>query len=206
LVLVTVPLVVLGVALCLLADVRGPAWLVWLGKPLASAAFVGYAAWRFEPAETFDLAVLAGLALGAVGDLLLIRERTFDLGLLAFLLGHVAYVVAFVLVAPPDAWPLAPLVVLAVVAAVTLRWLWPHLGRRRGPVVAYVAAIVAMTWGGLALSLMGAVAPAAGLAVVLFLVSDLLVARHRFVRPQRVNRVLGLPMYYAAQLLLASLL
>ena len=33
-----------------------------------------------------------------------------------------------------------------------------------------------------------------------------LVARHRFVRPQRVNRVLGLPMYYAAQLLLASLI
>jgi len=39
---------------------------------------------------------------------------------------------------------------------------------------------------------------------VLFFLSDLLVARDRFVAPGFGNRLLGLPLYYAAQLLLAS--
>jgi len=39
---------------------------------------------------------------------------------------------------------------------------------------------------------------------VLFWLSDLAVARDRFVRPGFVNPLVGLPLYYAAQLLLAS--
>ena len=38
----------------------------------------------------------------------------------------------------------------------------------------------------------------------LFLVSDLFVARQRFVAPGFVNRLFGLPLYYVGQLLLAS--
>jgi uncharacterized membrane protein YhhN len=37
-----------------------------------------------------------------------------------------------------------------------------------------------------------------------FFLSDLSVARNRFVAPGFVNRLWGLPLYYAAQLLLAS--
>ena len=38
---------------------------------------------------------------------------------------------------------------------------------------------------------------------LLFYLSDLLVARQRFVAPGLVNRVVGLPLYYAGQVLLA---
>ena len=38
---------------------------------------------------------------------------------------------------------------------------------------------------------------------VLFLISDLAVARHRFVAPGPVNKVWGQPTYFAAQLLIA---
>jgi hypothetical protein len=42
------------------------------------------------------------------------------------------------------------------------------------------------------------------IGAVAFYVSDLAVARQRFVRQQVLNRLWGLPLYYGAQLLLAS--
>ena len=38
---------------------------------------------------------------------------------------------------------------------------------------------------------------------LLFWLSDLLVARHRFVRAEPSNRLVGLPLYYAGQYLIA---
>ena len=91
-----------------------------------------------------------------------------------------------------------------VAATFVLRWLWPHVERpMRVPVVAYVLVITTM------------VALAAGAAsehqswallvgAVAFYLSDLSVARDRFVAPGFANRVWGLPLYFFAQLLLAS--
>ena len=42
------------------------------------------------------------------------------------------------------------------------------------------------------------------LGAVLFLLSDLSVARDRFVAPGFVNRLWGLPFYYGGQVLLAA--
>ena len=41
------------------------------------------------------------------------------------------------------------------------------------------------------------------IAAVMFAVSDIFVARDRFVSPSVVNRLWGLPLYYAAQLIFA---
>jgi hypothetical protein len=41
------------------------------------------------------------------------------------------------------------------------------------------------------------------LGALLFAASDLAVARDQFVRPGLANRMVGLPLYYAAQVLLA---
>jgi uncharacterized membrane protein YhhN len=65
-------------------------------------------------------------------------------------------------------------------------------------VIAYCLAISAMLW--LAL---GTAQPEVRLGALLFYGSDLFVARDRFVAPGAVNRLLGLPLYYAAQVLLA---
>jgi uncharacterized membrane protein YhhN len=73
------------------------------------------------------------------------------------------------------------------------------VGRLRAAVVAYVAAIVAM--------MIGALAAHANLRLVvgaaLFFASDLAVARDRFVKTAFLNKLCGLPAYYAAQLLIA---
>jgi uncharacterized membrane protein YhhN len=60
-----------------------------------------------------------------------------------------------------------------------------------------------MVWGGFSATWGRALPWSAALGSLLFYVSDLAVARHRFVRPDFVNRVVGLPLYYAGQFLLA---
>jgi uncharacterized membrane protein YhhN len=190
-----------GCALVLACEARGARRLVrGLCKGGASACFVvlGVRLWTGDAYGTW---ILAGLALGAVGDVLLVGEgkAAFAAGLGAFLLGHLAYVAGIATLVPVGAWP-SPLAALpAIAGAVALAWLWPHLGSLRVPVIAYVAAIVAMVVGALA----ARDRPHLAVGAALFFASDLSVARDRFVAPGLANRAWGLPAYYAGQLLIA---
>lgn len=157
----------------------------FVAKPLASAAFI--AAGLGAPPL-----VLAGLVLGALGDVALLFERGFLPGLGVFLLGHLAYAVAFPPVVP--VWLLPP----AIGGVLALVWLGPHLGSMKLPVIAYVAAIVAMVAGALATDNL-----VLKLGAIAFFASDLSVARDKFVQKAWINRAWGLPAYYAGQLLIA---
>jgi uncharacterized membrane protein YhhN len=183
-------------ALHLAADARGARVARAIGKVGASLTFVALAlALGVEGA--FELGILAGLVLSVVGDALLLSERRIPFlgGLVAFLLAHVAYSIAFARVTHPS--PALALLVLAATGA-ALRWLWKGLGDMRVPVVAYCAVISVMLW--LAL---GVARPEVRAGALLFYASDLLVARDRFVKPGIANRLVGLPLYYTGQLLLA---
>ncbi len=174
-----------------------------ISKSTASAAFVMLGLARWSPGDAVGAWLIAGLVLCAAGDLCLLSDRSFDLGLISFLLGHLAYVAGFHAALPIADWPLVILAPLALAGGGALTWLWPHLGRRRIPVVAYIIAITAMVWGGMSVSWAGALPWTAAAGAILFYLSDLAVARHRFVRPSFVNRAIGLPAYYVGQLLLA---
>jgi uncharacterized membrane protein YhhN len=141
--------------------------------------------------------VLGALVLSVAGDaLLLSRARlAFLAGLVAFLLAHVAYAVAFAPLSARPAWALAA---VAATVGTVLAWLWRHLGEMRVAVVAYCTVIGVMLW--LALGVPSALVRAGAL---LFFLSDLLVARDRFVAPGKENRLVGWPLYYAGQYLLA---
>jgi uncharacterized membrane protein YhhN len=194
-----------AVALLLRAEARGSQRGVWIWKPLAAASFLA-AGWMWgAPASEYGRRILVGLALCACGDVLLIPrgEKTFRLGLVAFLCGHLAYAAAF-LTLPVVMEALVP---AALVVALALwrawRWLAPHLpARERVPVSAYFAAIGAM--GALSLGAVAVGAPvAAALGALGFMASDLSVARDRFVAKGFANAAWGLPLYFASQLLLA---
>jgi uncharacterized membrane protein YhhN len=173
-------------------------------KAVASASFVALGLLRVDGAGAVGGWIVAGLVLCAVGDLLLLGSgRSFDLGLLSFLLGHCAYIGAFAAALPPSAWWRLAVVPLLLAAAGALRWLWPHLGRRRLPVVAYIVAISVMVWGAVAVVRAGVLPATVAPGAILFYLSDLAVARHRFVKAEFLNRGIGLPLYYAGQLLIA---
>lgn len=206
--MVLVPISVTVVAIVVLVAghaLHRRAWIV-VAKPIASAGFVALALLRLTPGSNLDRWLLTALVLGFIGDQLLLGRRSFTAGLVAFLLGHLAYFQGFVLAAPVADWSLVPLIPLAAVGLGALVWLWPHLGRLRIPVVLYIAAITAMNWGAWGATLAGGLPWRCGAGATLFLLSDLTVARERFVHAAVANRVLGLPCYYAAQLLLASCL
>jgi uncharacterized membrane protein YhhN len=181
----------------LVAERRGLPALRAIGKLGASASFLSLAI-ALGPHGRFGLAILAALVLSLLGDALLLsaRKPLFLAGLVAFLLAHVAYVVAFAPVSRPSA--IAGLVILAVTALV-VRWLWPHADGMRAAVGAYAVVIAVM----LSLAL-GVDRDAIRAGAVLFWLSDLTVARDRFVYETPSNRLVGLPLYYAGQLLLAG--
>jgi uncharacterized membrane protein YhhN len=191
----------------LLAQYRGSQAGVWAAKPLASTGFIAVAVAAGALATPYGLAVLVALVLCWVGDVFLIPRGAgtfFLVGLVSFLLGHVGYAVAFTLLRPDPLWlAVAAALALPPVFAV-LRWLRPHLSERmRIPVVVYVVVISLMVVAAVgAAAATGRAAIAAG--AVCFYLSDLSVARHRFVSESFWNKSWGLPLYYAAQLILAS--
>lgn len=186
-----------GLAMVFTGERTQRASLRYVGKPLASAGFL-IAAARAQPHGAFATWLVVGLALGAIGDVALLFERAFVVGLGAFLLGHLAYAVAVAQVVSPAGWA-SPLALVPIAAALgALAWLWPHLGAMRVAVTAYVVAIVVMVIAAIALGQPRFVAGAA-----LFFASDLAVARDKFVAPGFANRAWGLPAYYAGQLLIA---
>jgi len=192
-----------AVASLLVAIRTGERNLEVVSKATASAGFVVLGIVRCSPGNSVASWLVVGLVLCALGDMLLLADRTFDLGLVTFLAGHVAYVVAFAVALPVFQWRLLFLTPVVLTSAGVASWLWTHLGRRRVSVSAYIIAISVMVWGGLSVASAGVLGWTVAIGALLFYLSDLAVARHRFVKAEFMNRGIGLPLYYAGQILIA---
>jgi uncharacterized membrane protein YhhN len=190
----------------LVAERRGSQRGKWIAKPLASCAFVTTALAAGALDDTYGRWILLGLVLSLAGDVLLIpttRPKVFRAGVFAFLLGHVAFIAAF-LTQPLDARALAA---AAVVLGLLLLVVWRALAGSipadmKRPVIAYFGVIGTMAV--LACAVTGAGGPpTVALGALAFTASDVSVARDRFVQHEYLNRAWGLPLYYSAQILLA---
>lgn len=194
---------VVAVVVLVVGHARGARALAASAKLSASALFLvlGVARGLFE--SDAGRVLFVGLVLSFVGDAALLskEKKPFLVGLGAFLLAHVAYAAAFAQSGLDDGVLPFSGTALLVVGAVVLRWLWPHVkGSMRGPVVLYVLAISAMV--ALAAARLGPSSAIVLNGAILFMVSDVFVARERFVQSGPMNRILGLPLYYAGQVLL----
>jgi uncharacterized membrane protein YhhN len=204
-------LAALGCALAVVgvvaADRAGSRAGLWIAKPLASTGFVLVALALGATGTTYGRWVLLGLALGWLGDVLLIprgARLAFAAGLGSFLLGHLAFAVGFVSRGQSLAGLAGGLAFAAASALPLLRWLMPHVpASLKVPVSAYFAVISAMV-----ATACGASAATGdwrlALGAIGFAVSDVTVARERFVVHSPWNGGLGLPLYYASQLVLAA--
>ena len=177
-------------------------------KPVASTGFVAAALACGALDSDYGRWILAGLACSWWGDVLLIpesNEKVFLSGVVAFLLGHVAYAIAFLGLGFDARAGFTTAAAVVLVAVVVMRYLRPHVpAEMKAAVAAYVAVISTMVVTAAAAA--GAIGPAAWTVVagaLGFYLSDLAVARDRFVVRSFVNRAWGLPLYYGAQLVLA---
>jgi len=178
------------------------------GKTLASLSFLAFGGvLGVYTREPHGLAFLAAYILCAIGDVALIGKSkpAFLGGLVAFLLGHVGYIVCFLQLGFEGQGVVPGAVFMVLLAVYVLRQLREPSGKLFPAVVAYVAVI------GVVVALAGGVATlhgglhgsiVAGAAVV-FAISDLFVARQRFLVDAFQNRLIGLPLYYGAQLAFA---
>ena len=197
----------IGLLVCLAGEYRENTALSGAGKLVAASAYIAAALSLGADGTSYGQVLLAGMVFCWFGDMFLISSRSprlFLAGLASFLTGHIVYIGAFAVRGISLPSLLGAALVMVVFGWFVLRWLKPGLDNRmRIPVLLYVIAISAMmamaaaTWsahGGLVL-LLGA---------LLFVISDLAVARNRFIVPGFINRAWGLPTYFAAQLLLAA--
>lgn len=177
------PVPVLAMAIWVFLQTRAQPHVARYGKPLA-----------------------IGLLFGMLGDILL--EKPPDLflfGLVAFLIGHVCYIVALW---RDDRMPsLIRLAPLLLFGAVMLLLLWPGLRALRIPVVVYAGVIVVMGWRAWARVTAGpSERPdtwAGALGATLFLFSDGMLAYNRFVAPLPMAGYMIILCYWAGQLGLA---
>ncbi|HEY1325163.1 MAG TPA: lysoplasmalogenase [Streptosporangiaceae bacterium] len=166
----------------------------WLTKPLLMPVLM---TGRDRPAQR-------ALALGGAGDVALLGrgEIAFTAGLVSFLAGHVAWIVA--LRQRPGGGYLRARPVLAAPHVATFgamnAYLWKRTGQDRIPVLVYSAALLAMS-----LTALDTGSPRTAAGGALFLASDTLLALEKF-GDLRLPAHEGLVMatYASAQALLAG--
>jgi uncharacterized membrane protein YhhN len=205
--IVPVAATILAVGALLACERQGFRRGAWVAKPLASTGFLWLALAAGATGSLYGRAVLGALVLCWLGDVLLLgrgRGLGLRLGLGSFLLGHLAFAVAFGIRGLDAASVLVAALLLLLPAAAALRWLLPHVPADwRAPVFAYVGVISLMVVAALG-SVSGPQDLTVALGALAFYGSDLAVARERFVEQGFVNKAWGLPLYYGAQLLLAA--
>lgn len=197
--------------LTMFGNETGTRWLPFVFKPLATLLVIAYAAQRAGDSPARRRWVLAGLVLSLVGDVALLwPQQGFVPGLVAFLLAHLCYLVAFTRGVRFAAQPLA-FVAYALVAGGVLSLLWPGVpGALHVPVAAYVVALAAMAaqaacwWWRARGGEIEAHAKLAAVGGALFVLSDALLATNKFQGPLAFASVWVLVTYWLAQWLIAS--
>lgn len=191
------------------ANNRGQIHIV---KPISTLLVIAAALMSFAGASA-DVGYTAGLTVGLVlclvGDVMLMfpdNKRAFLIGLIFFLLGHVAYTITFALYTSFAGKDYITAGVLLVIGLALFIYLLPNLGSMKGPVILYILVISVMVNRAIAafdsesFSYAQAMIIAAG--AILFYVSDVILAVSRFGKPWKYNRI-SLAFYYAGQYLIA---
>jgi uncharacterized membrane protein YhhN len=152
-----------------------------------------------------------GLLFSLAGDIALLSiDRLFALGLAAFLLAHLAYLVGFNTPFPetPGIWAFGIAIVIGLSAVRLLRRIVAGVRIKRArlviPVIVYSTVITLMLLSAL-LTLFrpdwnASAAYLVSLGAILFYFSDVILAWNRFVAPIKNSRMLNIGLYHLAQI------
>lgn len=190
------------------AEYHGARQAQWVLKPLAAGLFILQAILLEPFGQAYGLLILLGLVLSALGDVFLLpRDKPLILkaGMLAFGLAHLAYAAAFFGFTGTALGPLSLVAVpvALLLAGFTVWWLFPKLGTPDRVAVAIYALLIGLMVVGAFLYAGGVLPMTVALAAGMFAVSDLFVARDRFVVRDPRNSLILTPLYFGAQCLFA---
>jgi uncharacterized membrane protein YhhN len=201
--------------------------LVWL-LPAVCALVDWYAVWRGDrrteqwakPATLVALIVatlvlgatdttagrwlLVALVFGLAGDVALLEKSysRFRLGLAAFLVGHVAFVLCFIQVGlDPQGWNYLSFLVLGACLLAT-RQVAASTYLRGGLALAAPVALYTVVIGAMVIYAFTTGEPLIAVGATVFAVSDTVLARDRFVRPWEGAQLLVMVTYHVGQALI----
>lgn len=169
-------------------------------KPLASAGILCIPIlFRKSTNGKYFSYTVAALAFCLMGDILLLREERFILGLVSFLIGHVLFILSFLSIRKWKMnWPICAL--LAVIAMAYFVFIYPSLGQLQFPVLAYVVIITTMSAMGVSIFKSDPTNANRWLivGVLLFMDSDMILAYNKFVSPIPLSSLAILSTYWIA--------
>jgi|JI8StandDraft_1071087.scaffolds.fasta_scaffold99127_2 uncharacterized membrane protein YhhN len=199
------------VLILLFAEYRKLSILKIISKPTAAFGFV-LVAILYGIDSVYDKWIFGGLILSFLGDcfLLSLNKRIFLIGLVSFLIAHIFYAVAFFPFAEfTRQWMIFSLLPILLSFLFYIK-IQKFLFGFKMPVLIYLIAINTMLSIGLSCLLAQSgmngwtFYHTAFLGALLFYLSDLAVARERFVEKSFLNKSWGLPFYFLGQFLIAS--
>jgi len=145
--------------------------------------------------------IFFGLLFSVIGDMLLEWSPNFFVfGLVAFLTGHIAYILAFFTRSKKMLG--IPLILLASYGIGIYWTLSPNLGEMAIPVLAYIIVILIMAWRAFAQSKFNRYAIFAVIGALLFVLSDSLIAIDKFHTSIPFARYFIMTLYWGAQSLI----
>lgn len=208
------PLPVLAVTVFFLirAEFRKDQRQIQIFKPISTSLLIITALlsfWQSGMNLTYSIGVLVGLALCFGGDMALMfqsNRKAFILGLVLFLLAHLAYAITFTILDNLHSLDWLPALVLLAIGIGLYRLFQPGLGSMKVPVIAYIIIISVMV--NQALSAFTGSDFTTGQAwmvfigAILFYISDVILAANRYWKPFKYQRI-SLVFYYSGQFLIA---
>ena len=183
-------------------DRRTETW----AKPAVLAALIVTALVLGATDTTPGLWLLVALALGLVGDVFLLgdSDTRFRLGLAAFLVGHLGYVVCFATLGlDPAEWAWVAWVVLLVCLLVT-RQVAPATYMRGGAALAVPVALYTVVIGAMLILAFDTGEPLIAVGATVFAASDSILAVDRFVQPRPWAHVVVMVTYHVGQALIVA--
>ena len=175
-----------------------------VAKPATTILIIAYA-WVFGDKSTpYFRLILAGLFFCLIGDTLLLWEAYFVGGLVAFLIAHMLFYLGFVSEGGMK-YKILPLLILLAIGGGYYAVLYEDLGALKIPVMVYVSVIVLMAWQGVSLRIWRKekAYTLIAIAVILFMLSDSLLAWNKFKQPLPFSALWILSTYWASIFLLA---
>jgi uncharacterized membrane protein YhhN len=186
--------------LFLRANQWGPKRQEYIFKPLTTILILLIALLAPAPENAlYKWAIVFGLALSLAGDIFLLLPRNrFIFGLVAFLIAHICFTLAFA----SDGFTTSLLVFIpfAIFGGLMIGILWPVLGKLRLPASIYAMALIIMGWqaAGRWLDVGSSSSLMAFVGALLFIISDSIMIFHRFRSPHRYARLIYMSVYYLA--------
>lgn len=159
-----------------------------------------------EQKSGFKYIIITALIFCLIGDVFLLKEEYFVFGLGSFLIGHLLFATGFIkLEGFHFHWTL--LFILITIGVGIFLWLQPDLGSLKTPVGVYVSVIVFMAWQGAGLFLKEKHRRSyllIGIAVLLFMFSDTIIAVNKFKFPIKLSGLIILSTYWLSISLIAN--